>query len=118
MQEGIASGEIPQIGVLVDDPDLNQWLCATLAQAFHLRCGEPGSAELAASVVYLIDPPALRRHEAWLRSARASLAPDSSPVLLLVQGAEAATAEELALVDARLSTSLSGPAFCDQLMHT
>lgn len=117
MQEGIASGEIPQIGVLVDDPDLNQWLCATLAQAFHLRCGEPGSAELAASVVYLIDPPALRRHEAWLRSARASLAPDSSPVLLLVLGAEAATAEELALVDARLSTSLSGPAFCDQLMH-
>lgn len=117
MQEGITSVDRPRIGVLVDDPSLSSWLPGILGGDFHLVVDEPDGIEMASVVLYLLDRQALARRIAWLRTSRAELRPDSTPVLLLSADGDEVAADELSLVDARISVTLSGAAFCEQIMH-
>ena len=117
MQEGIISVDRPRIGVLVDDPSLISWLPGILGGAFHLVMDEPDGSEMTSVVLYLLDRQALVRRIAWLRASRAELRPDSTPVLLLSDDGDEVAADELSLVDARISATLSGTAFCEQIMH-
>ena len=61
---------------------------------------------MASVVFYLLDRQALARRIAWLRASRAELRPASTPVLLLSDDGDEVAADELSLVDARISATL------------